>query len=80
MITNKETPLLNVTSYPKIHKWTTSAIDCYKRGCVCKGCPIYERYFKTKYQGFGMKIAVIESVRKLGLPFELRNRKQIIED
>lgn len=28
-----------------IRRWTKSAIDCYMRGCVCQGCPIYELVF-----------------------------------
>ena len=51
-----------------VRRWTESAIDCYKRGCVCEGCPIYEQYFKGSKRRCQMKAAVIESVRLFGAP------------
>lgn len=46
-------------------RWTPAAIDCYTRGCKCKGC-FYEDYFtKSKCQ---MKYTVLELVKKLGVP------------
>ena len=54
----------------KIHRWTNQAIDCYNRGCVCKGCPVYELYFKNSGRKCKMKAAVIESVRLFGIPKE----------
>ena len=46
-------------------RWTPAAIDCYLRGCRCKGC-FYENYFsKDKCQ---MKYTVLELVRQLGVP------------
>lgn len=49
----------------KLKRWTPAAIDCYKRGCRCKGC-FYENYFtKSKCQ---MKSTVLELVRQLGVP------------
>lgn len=53
--------------FHKLHrsKWTQTAIECYQRGCRCKGC-FYENYFtKGKCQ---MKYTVLELVRQLGAP------------
>lgn len=48
-------------------RWTPAAIDCYLRGCRCKGC-FYEDYFtKSKCQ---MKYTVLDLVKKLGVPKE----------
>ena len=44
--------------------WTPTAYECYKRGCVCKGCPIQE-IMECRCD---MKRAVIELVRKYGIP------------
>ena len=44
--------------------WTQAAVDCYERGCICKGCPIAE-VIETKCQ---MKYVVIENVRIIGAP------------
>lgn len=52
----------------KIQRWTQSAIDCYQRGCICEGCPIYELIFKNRGYKCQMKAAVIESVRIFGAP------------
>lgn len=46
--------------------WTEAAVDCYKRGCVCQGCLIYEQIGKD----CRMKASVLELVRKLGKPPE----------
>jgi len=46
--------------------WTKSSIDCYKRGCNCRGCYIQEM-LETPCL---MKDAVIELVKKLGAPKE----------
>lgn len=48
-----------------IQRWTEGAINCYKRGCVCKNCPIQEFIKSQKCQ---MKSAVIELVKKFGIP------------
>lgn len=52
----------------EIRRWTLSAIDCYKRGCICEGCFIYEKYSKPGKWNCYMKSAVIELVRKFGKP------------
>jgi hypothetical protein len=52
----------------KIMRWTQQAIDCFNRGCVCAGCPVYEYYFKETGRKCRMKAAVIESVRLFGAP------------
>lgn len=53
-----------------VNRWTSTAIDCYKRGCVCKGCPIYEQFFQNTHEKCQMKRAVLESVRLFGAPKE----------
>lgn len=60
--------------YPVITKWSESAVECYKRGCNCKGC-FYEDFFsKPKYseneqkQKCQMKATVLELVKVLGVP------------
>lgn len=55
----------------QIKHWTQSAIDCYKRECVCEGCPVYELVFKPAKRKCMMKAAVIATVRKLGVPDKL---------
>lgn len=47
-----------------LRRWTQSARDCYFRGCICSGCPIYE-ILETKCR---MKQTVLELVRKFGKP------------
>ena len=69
----------NEFSGTSIHRWTQSAKECYIRGCVCKGCPIYELYFKHSNENCRMKNAVLESVRKLGITEDMK-RNDIIED
>ena len=50
-----------------VRRWTQTAIDCYKRGCVCQGC-FYKDFFKDSVQRCQMKSSVIELVRVLGKP------------
>lgn len=50
-----------------VRHWTKTTAECYLRGCICKGCPIYELYFKEK-NNCQMKYSVIEAVRKFGVP------------
>jgi len=54
---------------PHYEHWTISAIDCFKRGCVCQGC-FYDDFFRFKPDKCKMKQVVIELVRTLGLPDE----------
>jgi len=63
--------------YPRITHWTEEALNCYRRNCVCKGCILKEAYFQNKE--CLMKLAVLESVRKLGRPIGI-DRQSIIED
>ena len=45
--------------------WTTDAVNCYKRGCICEGCPIREM---VKSLGrCQMKATVLELVRIHGI-------------
>lgn len=46
--------------------WTESAIDCYNRGCNCKGCLLND----VLESGCVMKRTVSELVKKLGKPKE----------
>ena len=52
-------------------RWTVTAIECYKRGCMCEGCKMFELYFKPNNRLCQVKAAVINSVRTLGIPPEL---------
>ena len=47
--------------------WTTTAIECYKRGCNCEGC-FYTDFFNKSSQKCQMKASVLELVRVLGKP------------
>lgn len=47
--------------------WTTSAIECYKRGGVCRGCYYNEYFFAGRFK-CQMKSAVISLVQNVGLP------------
>ena len=64
-----------------IRRWTRISKECYMRGCICKGCPVYETYFKDKPkdQQCQVKAAVIETVRRLGITEDMK-RNDIIED
>lgn len=64
----------------QIRRWNRTAIDCYRIGCNCQICPIYEMYFKKQHEKCRMKGAVIEMVRRFGLPDELKGSKGIIEN
>ena len=57
-----------------LYLWTDTAIMCYRRGCKCKGC-FYENFFSDKKQKCQMKAAVLELVRKIGLPPEKEDNK-----
>ena len=50
-----------------VRRWTQTAIDCYKRGCVCSGC-FYSDFFKASPHKCQMKATVLELVRVLGRP------------
>ena len=58
-------------------RWTTSAIECWERGCVCSGCQ-YENFFSGNHK-CKMKLAVLDCVHYLGIP-EGMKEKTIIED
>lgn len=63
----------------EIRRWSQTAKECYMRGCICKGCPVYELIFKERTAKCQMKTAVIEMVRKLGITEDMK-RNDIIED
>lgn len=50
--------------------WTQGSIDCYKRGCNCNGCYVKDM-LETRCD---MKRAVMELIRKFGLPPENENK------
>ena len=50
-----------------VRRWTPTATECYKRGCVCDGC-FYKDFFSGGSQKCQMKAAVLELVRTLGTP------------
>lgn len=51
-------------------RWTRSAVECYKLGCVCHKCFLYE----IMGDRCRMKNAVIDLVRRFGRPLkELEN-------
>lgn len=50
-----------------VRRWTTTALECYKRGCTCEGC-FYADFFSESAQRCQMKASVLELVRVLGKP------------
>ena len=50
-----------------VRRWTNTALECYKRGCVCEGC-FYTDFFNGTSQRCQMKASVLELVRVLGKP------------
>ena len=50
-----------------VRRWTTTALECYKRGCNCEGC-FYRDFFSGSSQKCQMKASVLELVRVLGKP------------
>lgn len=61
-----------------VRRWTQTAIDCYKRGCVCSGC-FYNDFFKGGPQRCQMKSTVLELVRTLGTP-NIEKKASVIEN
>jgi len=59
-----------------VRRWTKSALECYMRGCICNGCPIYETYCRLGGWTCQMKTAVLALVVKFGIPKELRKSKK----
>ena len=50
-----------------VRRWTNTALECYKRGCVCDGC-FYRDFFNGSSQKCQMKASVLELVRVLRKP------------
>lgn len=46
--------------------WTTDAINCYNRGCICIDCPILKMV--KSLDKCQMKATVLELVKKYGKP------------
>ena len=59
-------------------RWSASAIYCYLRGCICRGC-IYENFFTDKNFRCQMKNAVMQLVQTIGIPEGVKT-KTILED
>ena len=49
-------------------RWNETALECYKRGCVCLGCKYSSDYFTLSGRRCRMKFAVVELVKMLGIP------------
>lgn len=60
-----------------VRRWTSTAIECYKRGCVCSGC-FYSDFFKGSPQRCQMKTSVLELVRILGAP-EIEKKDSVLK-
>ena len=50
-----------------VRTWTTTALECYKRGCNCEGC-FYRDFFSGSSQTCQIKASVLELVRVIGTP------------
>ncbi len=61
-----------------VRRWTISAIECWKRGGVCRGC-IYEDFFKS-LKRCRMKSTIIELVKKIGPPPKEKEKTYIQEE
>jgi len=61
-----------------VRRWTGTAIECYKRGCVCSGC-FYSDFFKSSPQRCQMKSTVLELVRVLGTPQNVEQLAQVLD-
>ncbi len=48
-----------------VRRWTTTAIECYKRGCNCEGC-FYSDFFSGSSQKCQMKAWVLVLVKVIG--------------
>ena len=64
--------------YSSVRRWTTTAIECFKRGCNCEGC-FYKLLLGTGKDRCQMKASVLELVRKLGKPENVIT-EMILED
>lgn len=59
-----------------IKYWTPSAVECYERGCKCKGC-FYDDFFKDAPFKCKMKQTVLWLVGEVGRPDELIDRRAV---
>lgn len=68
-------------TYPgEIRRWNKTLAECYMRGCVCKGCPIYENIFAHNKMACQCKHYVIAAVCKFGVPESLQRKNDIISE
>lgn len=67
-----ETGFNDLGKFTNVRWWTLAAVECYNRGCVCKGCinetGFYENIFTKIKRPCQMKACVLESVRRFGKP------------
>lgn len=63
-----------------IRRWNRTAEECYKIGCNCQRCPIYEHYFKGSKETCKMKGFVIEMVRRFGITDEMKRKDNIVNE
>lgn len=50
--------------------WSQTGMDCYLRGCVCKGCLFESGFYNNRKEKHScqMKASVLEMVRVFGAP------------
>ena len=51
-----------------VKRWTPTALECYKRGCRCANCPM----FNILGDRCQMKVSVVNLVRRFGAPGKVR--------
>lgn len=51
--------------------WTDTAIECYKRCCVCRDCFYFVFFDNGCQQKYQMKASVLELVKTFGRPREV---------
>ena len=56
-------------------RWSVGAIECYKRNCICKGCPTFDLIGKQ----CRMKQSVLSLVKNVGTP-DTDPKQSIIND
>ena len=61
-------------------KWTFDAIQCYRRGCNCKGCFIQNTYIETLRGKCAMKYCVRLLIKKFGLPSDTTLKEILMEE
>ena len=52
--------------------WTKAAIECFFIGCRCSKCYLHKVFFSKRKYKCKMKEAVIELVKNIGVPENLK--------